>query len=461
MAKLGLLAVLTLSSTQMAFAISASAQNQIVGVRLDDVARFLPNEIPDLKKSLPTIKRELKRLLDLNEEVEEIHDIFFNAVPNDSWFNSEDVLPITAFVKLSETGYAFVKGEIILKNSRIVGHGFETIPLENTDFKAEVGLIERLVILEDYSNAIKMVFPLGVGAFDEGVQNFGKTSLVTPRFKNAWLDKREAYASRTKPAYYAGKPFLRITTNQELDEGYTSIGFHAQPNLGPFLRGFDSHGCMRMQTDDLIAFHRLLSNNPRTHIPITVSYQVFGSDDHPAPKVDAPYKTIYNVGSRTAPYFKLDSDELIQLANVRSSAPIQNLYDSYDDDYFNLFDYDSRERLIPADGIPPQVDIPDRVDSPSVITFPRRDTTTRPRNDNDLPGVTVIRGGRSTTTTTRPRRTSPADARAAIATYCKRQFPYDTVFLNWERNRLIRSYNSCTRSLVNHYNSTGQLPGGI
>ncbi len=446
LAKLGLLAMVTLSLSNAALAISGSAQNQIVGVRIDDVAKFLPNEIPELKNSVPTIKREIKRLLDLSEEVEEVHDIFFNALPSDEWFSKESILPITAFVKLTDSGYVFVKGEITLRGKRLFGRGFETIPLERTDFKVEVGLIERLVIIEDYSNNIKMVFPLGVGAFDEGVQNLGSTSLVTPRFKNAWLDKREAYASRTKPTYFAGKPFLRITTNQELDAGYTTIGFHAQPNLGPFLRGFDSHGCMRMQTDDLIAFHRLLANYPRNHIPITISYRIFGGDDHPAPKVNAPYKTVYNVGTSSNPYFKLDSDELVQLAISRREAPINNLFDRYEDDYFNLYNYDSRERLIPADGIPNQID--DNRDSPSIITFPRRDN-----RDNNLPGVTIIRPNRQ--------RPTGRQVSNAVAAYCKRQYPYDSVFSNWERNRLIRSYNTCTRALIDRYNSTGQLPNGI
>lgn len=463
LAKLGFLTLITLTSTNLAHAISYEAQNQIIGVRLDDVAKFLPNEIPTLKSALSTIKRELGRLLDINEEIEEVHDIFFNAIPSDEWFSRETVLPITAFVKLSESGYVFVKGEITLKSSRLVGRGLETIPLSETDFRAEVGLIERLVILRDYTNNIKMIFPLGVGAFDEGVQNLGSTSLVTPRFKNAWLDKREAYAARTKPSYYAGKPFLRITTNQELDQGYTTIGFHAQPNLAPFLRGFDSHGCMRMQTDDLIAFHRLLANNPRLHIPISVSYRVFGSDDHPAPKVNSPYKTVYNVGTRTAPYFKLDSDELVQLASVKGEAPVNNLLDRHEDDYFNLFNYDSRERLIPASGIPNRIEDDQRT-SPSIIAFPRRDDRRDQRADerrnqrtDDLPGVTIIRGGR--TSTVRPRLTG-RQASAAIASYCKRQYPYDTVFFNWERSRLIRSYNTCTRTLVDRYNATGALPSG-
>ncbi len=454
--KLKLLALITITSINCTPAFSQEAQDQMIGVRIDDVAKFLPNEIPNLKAELPTIKRELARLLDLSEPVEEIFGIFLNDLPNDDWFTRETTLPITAFLKLRESGYVFVKGEIYLKSSRLVGRGLEKIAIDETDFKAEVGLIERILILEDYSNQIKMVFPLGVGAFDEGVQNLGQVSLVTPRFQKAWLDKREAYAARTKPSYYAGKPFLRITTNQELDVGYTSIGFHAQPNLAPFLRGFDSHGCMRMQTDDLIAFHRLLANNPRLHIPISISYHIFKNADHPAPKVNNPYKTIYNVGSHSAPYFKLDSDELVQLGSVRGEAPITRLFDHPEDDYFNLFNYDSRERLIPEGGIPHRIE-DDRPTSPSIITFPRNDER-RNQNRRDLPGVTIIRGGR--TSPARPR-LSARQISAAIATYCKRQYPYETVFLNWERNRLIRSYNTCTRVLVDRYNTTGELPSGL
>src|SRR5690606_4421436 len=113
-------------------------------------------------------------------------------------------------------------GTITQKGDRLSGRGIETIPLAQTNFEVEVGLIDRKVIIKDYANSLKMIFPLGVGGFDEGIQNLGATGLVTPRFQSAWLDKREAYASRTKPAYFAGKPFLRITTDQDLKKGYTT-----------------------------------------------------------------------------------------------------------------------------------------------------------------------------------------------------------------------------------------------
>ncbi len=340
--------LLTVSFPKSAHSISYEARNQIIGVRLDDVARFLPREIPALKSILPTIKSELPRLMGINEEILEVHNIFFNALPDDRWGDRRVTLPITAFVNLRWSGYVFIKGEVThYRYSRLSGRYLGKVALSNTNFKARVGLIERVLILEDYRNNLKMVFPLGVGGFDEGVQHPGRTSLVTPRFKNAWLDKREAYATRYKPDYYAGQPFLRITTNKILDVGYTSVGFHAQPHLAPFLRGFDSHGCIRMQTEDLIAFHRILANNPRLHIPITVSYELYDSFDHPAPKVNSPYKTIYNVGTRNEPYFILDRDELIQMINVRRTPPLGVLYDRYDDDYFNIYNYDSRDRLLP------------------------------------------------------------------------------------------------------------------
>lgn len=347
LAKLCLITLLIFTPTQITHAVSSEARNQIIGVRLDDVVRFIPNEIPVLRSILPTIKNELPELLSIDEEILEIHNIFFSEMPDDRWFN-RTTFPITVFMKLSESGYVFIKGEIThYRFSGMIGRRLEKISLSDTSFRAEAGLIDRVLVLEDFTNDIKMVFPLGVGGFDEGVQHPGLTSLVTPRFKNAWIDKREAYATRTKPVYYAGKPFLRITTNKRLDVGYTSVGFHAQPHLAPFLRGFDSHGCIRMQTDDLIAFHRLLANGPHLHIPIKISYQNYSNYDHPAPKINTPYKTIYNVGTIDEPFFILDRDQLIQFIRVKRAPPLELLYDRYDDDYFSLYNYDSRDRLLP------------------------------------------------------------------------------------------------------------------
>ena len=456
MRKLIILASLVGYICAPAWAISRGVENQIKGVRLDDVVKFLPNEVPELKGSLPTIKAQLARLLDINDNILEIQDLFFNDLPEQKWLSPEVTLPVTAFLNLENSGYTFVKGSITIDGKRIYGRGFETISLDQTNFEVQVGLIDRKVIIEDYSNRIKMVFPLGVGAFDEGVQNIGSIGLVTPRFQNAWLDKREAYAARTKPTYFAGKPFLRITTSTVLDEGYTTIGFHAQPNLGPFLRGFDSHGCMRMQTEDLIAFHRLLSAGPQLQIPIRVLYYNYDQADHPAPKVDSPYKTIYNVGTRDQPYFKLDSDELIQLGLVKGrSAPTDRLQDSSSDDYFDLYNYDSRERLIPADGIPMRDDSFGRIDD----TPSRPPRVIRGGDRNDLPGVSIIRGGRSEPREPRVPRTTRRQV--DIGAYCRAKFPYDRVFFNWERDRLIREYNSCVKSVMNRYRSSGEFPSDI
>lgn len=432
-------------NTTSAFALSDKYENQIVGVRLDDVAKHLPNEIPELKKSLSTIKSNIGVLLDIPERVEEIHNIYFSAMPDKKWLGGEITMPVVAFLLLEEKGFVFVKGEITLKGDRLSGRGTSMIALSETNFEVEVGLLDRKAILKDYTNGLKMTFPLGVGGFDEGIQNLGSIGLVTPRFQSAWLDKREAYAARTKPEYFAGKPFLRITTDQDINKGYTAIAFHAQPNLAPFFRGFDSHGCMRMQTDDLIAFHRILSEGPRLHIPIRILYQNYDSADHPAPKVDVPFKTILNVGTSADPYFKLDSDELVQMVGIKNrQPPLYALRDQYEDDYFNLYNYDSRERLLPADGIP----------APSYDSNPGNDFNNDFNNDfdfgfnNDFPTIT--------------RPTPPVVRRQInVAAYCKAKHPYDLQRTNWRRNSEIRKYNRCVKDVTSDYRSSGRLPRDI
>lgn len=432
-------AALFLSSLS-AHALSDRYENQIVGVRIDDVIRHLPNELPELKKSLPSIKANIGRLLDIPEQVLEIHNLYFESMPDKKWLGKEITMPVVAFLLLEGRGYVFVKGIITQKGDRLSGRGVETVPLSSTNFEVEVGLVDRKVIIKDYGNSLKMVFPLGVGGFDEGIQNLGTTGLVTPRFQAAWLDKREAYASRTKPTYFAGKPFLRITTNQELNKGYTTIGFHAQPNLAPFFRGFDSHGCMRMQTDDLIAFHRLLSQGPLLHVPIRVLYHNYDQADHPFPKVDTPFKTILNVGTSSDPYFKLDSDELVQMVAVKNrQTPLFSLQDQYEDDYFNLYNYDSRERLLPEGGIPNR--------PPQIDQNPGQDF-----NDFDwgLPGIDNT-----------PIRREPVRRQVNVGAYCKSKYPYQLERSNWRRNSMIRKYNRCLEDVTSEYRATGRLPHDI
>jgi len=219
------------------------------------------------------------------------------------------------------------------------------VSLKDMHFNVSVGLVERKVIIEDKMKDIKMVFPVGVGAFDEGVMNEGKVSLVTPRFKNGFIDPRAVISKRTKPRYFAGKPFIRILKGNDLVSDTTAIGFHIEVN-DSFVRGFDSHGCMRLRESDLMAFHDLIMFGNEQQIPVSIQYYLKDQMDHPATKRNKTYKTILNIGSDQSPFFIYDRDNLVQMIyKENTQAPIDKLVELEQDNYYDLFNYDTTEQL--------------------------------------------------------------------------------------------------------------------
>ena len=54
---------------------------------------------------------------------------------------------------------------------------------------------------------------------------------------------------RTVPEYFGGFPFLRLTARNS--DGANTYGLHG-PITAQLIRGYVSHGCMRMRSDDII-----------------------------------------------------------------------------------------------------------------------------------------------------------------------------------------------------------------
>jgi hypothetical protein len=219
------------------------------------------------------------------------------------------------------------------------------VNLEDTSLKAAVGLVDRKLIIKDEDKNIKMVMPIGVGAFDEGAMNEGKVSLLTPRLNNGFLDKRVVDSKREKPKYFKGKPFIRLLKGRDHVSDRTPIGFHIEIN-DSFVRGFDSHGCMRLREMDLMSVHDLVMGGSLTQIPIIVKYRLDDLSDSPILKRNKVFKTILNKGSKTAPFFILDRDNLVQttLASERE-LPVNLLIDDSLDNYEDIFNYDTQTQL--------------------------------------------------------------------------------------------------------------------
>ncbi|WP_164848309.1 L,D-transpeptidase family protein [Halobacteriovorax sp. HLS] len=325
-----------------------SAENKVIGVRVEDVVKHLPTIAPGLDYIYEKLEKGKKEYFSDKGKVDEVLNLFFNDTPK--WKNGVVRLDMTALIKYSEDDIAFKNIIVEYKNDDV--KNFTVSPkkfteLSSTKLTFDVALKSRKIIVKDLYSNIKMIFPLGVGSFDEAVLN-DEFSLLTPRFKDGYLDKSTTIKNRKKPRYFAGLPFIRILKGKSTSNDYTGIGFHAQPfpDKNDFIRAFDSHGCMRMQTPDLWSLYYLVSAGPTQQLPITVNYSSEDKSEHPFPKRNKPYKRVANYGSVSAPDFTIDRDNLVLVHNNwEDSAPVEKLYDSSDDNYHDVFNYSTSEHL--------------------------------------------------------------------------------------------------------------------
>lgn len=325
--------------------VPAEAANKVVGVRLDDLVNNFPSLVPGLANVAANIKSNPQAFFN-SGTIEVVHNVFLNKLP--------EVTP--GMVRLSVTAYVKYKGFSNFERFTVsYNNGAKkladmliqpegSVNLRDTAFSITVGLVDRKVIIEDSMYDIKFVFPIGVGGFDEGVLNEGRVSLLTPRFQNGVIDQRAVISKREKPRYFDGKPFIRLLKGNDIRNDMTAIGFHTEIN-DSFVRGFDSHGCMRLRVPDLMALHDLIMDNDEQQTPITVSYKTKDQADHPAGKRNKTYKTVLNNGTKESPFFPLDRDNLVQLTYKETGAPVDKLIDDAKDNYEDLFNYDTQEQL--------------------------------------------------------------------------------------------------------------------
>lgn len=332
-------AALTASFVMLATLLSAQAKDQIVGVRLEHLAKY-SNAVPGISRLAEQTQELDERFFRTRRDLEKVHTVTLREAPYTN-SSSETVYPLTAFVEYDDRVFYFEQFDLIKTSfsERLQFRSVESISLDQTRFTAKVGLVKRVLYLEDTRSDIELVFPLGVGSFDEGVFN-REASLLTPRFKEGYLSKRVAIEERSKPRYFSDKPFIRVLWGSE--KKYTGIGFHAQPNLDTFIRAFDSHGCIRMPLEDLELFFHLVDSNPITYIPITITYHLDIDVDHPFPKTEQSYKRVQNVGSEYSPKYTIDRDYLVQTQYKRGAPPVELLNDFAADDYENYFNYSSQ-----------------------------------------------------------------------------------------------------------------------
>ncbi len=321
--------------------------NKILGVNFSDVSSATVNKVSMLKEAKDVAVKILKTNPS-GKSIIKVHTTFLNDIVDVN--KNLDEYYVLSLVEAEGRDYFFERVKItITKNKEgqkldLKSEVLSPIALRDFDASMEVGLVARKLIIKDDTLGVKMVFPIGVGSFDEGVLNEGVTTLLTPRFENAIIPKKSIITKRDMPRYFDGKPFIRIHDNKNGNDLRTEIGFHIEINKY-FNRGFDSHGCMRLRENDLYLVHDLLLYGAKDNTPIRVKFHLEDSTDHPAKLNNAYFKTVLNKGTKESPFFIRDRDLLIQTSFQEKTPPFHLLKDVDGDNYHDFYSYDSNEQM--------------------------------------------------------------------------------------------------------------------
>jgi len=308
-------------------------ETQPLFVDLKDLERYgNPEELPTLTaksilKHLETYREEWLQLLGAKPS-SSLHGLYFSSPPTSiggDLFSATLKFLVEPMdeVPFFQTLQATLQGDPIETRFTLVELSpLERLSLEQTDFQIQVGLLDRKIIISDLKHDLKMIYPIGVGAIDQGVRS-RSFKLETPLFSDPSLERKWVISKRTKPEYFKGKPFLRISEKGE----YTAVGFHIQQNR-ELIRGFLSHGCIRMREKDLAELHSLIKKGRQLEIPIEMAYELDDSDNHPYPLENRFYNRVKNFGTKTVPKVKRGEDGLIILEQIWKTPPIESLLKS-------------------------------------------------------------------------------------------------------------------------------------
>jgi lipoprotein-anchoring transpeptidase ErfK/SrfK len=130
-----------------------------------------------------------------------------------------------------------------------------------------VSLDGLTVHLFDRETGFQAVYPAGVGTLNSRGVSITPTGHFTTGDDTTdgwWYVSR-----RTVPDYFAGLPFLRITAQNHV--GANTYALHG-PITNTLIRGYVSHGCIRMRANDIIRLFWMVKKFPNT--PVTFQKEV-------------------------------------------------------------------------------------------------------------------------------------------------------------------------------------------
>lgn len=129
-----------------------------------------------------------------------------------------------------------------------------------------VSLENLTVHLFDRETGFSEVYATGVGTLGSSGRSITPTGhfATSPDTSDRWW----YIATRWEPAYFEGYPFLRLTA--ENSRGWNTYGLHG-PITNPLMRGYVSHGCMRMGKVDLVRLFFMVREHAST--PVTIQQE--------------------------------------------------------------------------------------------------------------------------------------------------------------------------------------------
>jgi hypothetical protein len=130
-----------------------------------------------------------------------------------------------------------------------------------------VSLDGLTVHLFDRETGFQAVYPAGVGVKNSRGNSITPTGHFAsgPETADTWW----YVARRTNPDYFGGFPFLRLTA--ENSDGANTYALHG-PITEKLIRGYVSHGCVRMASQNIIDLFWMVKTHPDT--PVTIQKEV-------------------------------------------------------------------------------------------------------------------------------------------------------------------------------------------
>lgn len=207
---------------------------------------------------------------------------------NDSMTRNSVAIVIALFVSASFSGCGTESGEDPIDDEYYEGVAFDEenpgVPLgggkedgNSYDVPTDLpDLIDPEIIVSldgltlhlfDRETGFSEVFPVGVGVLNSDNVSVTPTGHFATHedTSNSWY----YIARRYTPSYFGGFPFVRL--NAENSRGQHTYGLHG-PITETLIRGYVSHGCVRIEGEDIVRIFYLIRNHPST--PVTIQREV-------------------------------------------------------------------------------------------------------------------------------------------------------------------------------------------